>query len=379
MRVTEPYRIFFPFGLLFGLLGVGFWLLVGMGSDLASLLKVAHADLMMGGFLLAFSIGFLMTAVPKFSGTNAAQPVEISSMFVATLALLISVGFGSAFFYLFALIQVLILVVFAARRIPKRTRALPTNFVFVPLGLLCALIGSFLLLCDQFELFQEARGFAKLLFHYGLMHCLVLGAGSLLIPAILGFGPLPLSSVALKEWTWGKIKVPYVLAVFLLLSFAVESFVDTTLGRGVRFGVVAFVALVCWRIFSLPKVKSISAGFIWASAWAIFAGNFLAFVAPERAVSAIHLTFVGGFSLLTLTVATRVVLAHGGHGLEAEKTSRALLLSGASVLVASLLRVGVEVFPTHSVSLLTSAAFVWVLGFVLWASRFLRLALAASK
>lgn len=378
MKQQEPYRLLFPLGTLFGLLGVGVWYLIGLGSTHAALVKVAHADIMMGGFLLVFSAGFLMTAVPKFSGTFPASKTEVNGTFAVTLALLTSTLISPSLFYTLAALLTSILILFAVRRLPKRTRGLPTNFVFVPLGLLCSLLGSLLLLLASFGFLIDFQAMGKLFFHYGMMHCLVLGVGSLLIPAILGFGPLPLSSIVLKEWKWGWLNVPYALATVLMLALIFESRVDTQIGRALRFVVVSFVALVCWRIHRFPKIRSTSAWFVWAAAWSVFVGNFLSLVFPLKTITAMHFTFIGGFSLLTLTVATRVVLAHGGHGLDDEKKSRNLILAGFSVLFATLFRVTADLYPQHHLALLMSAAIVWLFGFFVWTLRFLRLVLNFS-
>src|SRR5689334_25372295 len=67
---TDPYRIFFPLGIILGLLGVSIWPVYYFGlTDGYS--GRAHAFVQMDGFLYSFIVGFLLTAIPRFTGTEA--------------------------------------------------------------------------------------------------------------------------------------------------------------------------------------------------------------------------------------------------------------------------------------------------------------------
>src|SRR5215470_15370218 len=62
VRTPDPYRVLFPLGLLFGLIGAGSWPvhLLGIGPYPAAL----HRALMVQGFEHGFVLGFLLTAMP---------------------------------------------------------------------------------------------------------------------------------------------------------------------------------------------------------------------------------------------------------------------------------------------------------------------------
>src|SRR5690349_12621920 len=70
-----PYRIFFPLGILAGLMGVGHWTLWSVGW-LKESNSFFHATIQIQGFLTAFAIGFLMTALPRFLGAFSAAFLE---------------------------------------------------------------------------------------------------------------------------------------------------------------------------------------------------------------------------------------------------------------------------------------------------------------
>src|SRR5579883_1668346 len=67
---TDPYRIFFPLGIVFGIVGVSIWPLYYYGVT-EGYSGRAHAFVQTDGFLYAFIAGFLLTAVPRFTGTEA--------------------------------------------------------------------------------------------------------------------------------------------------------------------------------------------------------------------------------------------------------------------------------------------------------------------
>src|SRR4051812_38435254 len=87
---SNPFRLFFPLGILFGIIGVGHWVLWSVGWKIPEI-ALAHAALQTQGFLASFVIGFLMTAFPRFTGTWPATKAEISIMMVAYLAFFVAV------------------------------------------------------------------------------------------------------------------------------------------------------------------------------------------------------------------------------------------------------------------------------------------------
>src|SRR5215468_12242014 len=68
--VAEPFRIFFPLGLLLGAIGVALWpLFVWHAIDFYP--ANAHARLMIEGLMGSFIIGFLGTAGPRLLDARA--------------------------------------------------------------------------------------------------------------------------------------------------------------------------------------------------------------------------------------------------------------------------------------------------------------------
>jgi uncharacterized protein involved in response to NO len=140
----DPYRLFFPLGVLFGIAGVAIWPLYSFGLT-ATYSGRAHALVQIYGFLYAFIAGFLLTAVPRFTGTD--QPTRTTQYTLAAV-LIVSVvaselrafGIGTGAFVV-AHVMLLSLVV---TRFAKRTQKPPPTFVLIGLGLLAGAAGALL-------------------------------------------------------------------------------------------------------------------------------------------------------------------------------------------------------------------------------------------
>ena len=71
MVLEEPYRVFFPLGMLAGIWGVLMWPMFYAGW-LKFYPGEAHTRMMIGGFMGAFVLGFLGTAFPRLAGNRSA-------------------------------------------------------------------------------------------------------------------------------------------------------------------------------------------------------------------------------------------------------------------------------------------------------------------
>jgi hypothetical protein len=92
---------------------------------------------------------------------------------------------------------------------------------------------------------------------------------------------------------------------------------------------------------------------------------------PAQRVAAEHLVFIGGFTLLTFTVATRVVFGHSGNSDLC--TARLPFLIGTACLLVcgAALRVAGDFIPAQRGTLLSIASYVWMLAAAWWGWRVL--------
>jgi hypothetical protein len=87
---ANPYRLFFPLGILFGVLGVGEWVLWSIGWSMPAA-SLTHTSLQVQGFLSCFVMGFLLTAFPRFTGAEPAKISEIAAGFCLSVAFLAAI------------------------------------------------------------------------------------------------------------------------------------------------------------------------------------------------------------------------------------------------------------------------------------------------
>jgi len=131
----EPFRVFFPAGVLLGLIGVSLWPLFYSGIGIPYP-NGAHARLMIEGFMASFIFGFLGTAGPRLTSAPRFSLFELAAIFTLVLlaaGLHIS-GADRAGDFCF----LLCLIVFTgalAKRFRQRKDSPPPNFVLVGLGL----------------------------------------------------------------------------------------------------------------------------------------------------------------------------------------------------------------------------------------------------
>ena len=88
------------------------------------------------------------------------------------------------------------------------------------------------------------------------------------------------------------------------------------------------------------------------------------------AIHFLHLAFIGGFSLFSILVATRVTLSHGGYGTDLERTSSALKWAALLISASAFVRLWAPM-ETSYVHHLAYAAILWISGLVVWSVVFI--------
>ncbi len=348
------------------MLGVSVWIGNALVPGYSYPAKI-HSQLMMGAFLFAFAAGFLMTAIPKMTASFPAEPRELVTACALTLGTAICATLDRAeYFYLVSTISILALVVFFVRRFLARTKAVPPFFPFVIFGLLAGLTGSAILGVSQIiEVPSEVSVFGGKIYFEGMILYLVLGIASRLMPVITGRGVLDQPGTQ-------PVRRNIVLACSLLLSFGFEAVGQVLAGGILKVLVVGWVAYAGWGLFSKSKTKSrLALGMRLAGLMILF-GLIMTVVQPSMNVHWVHLTYIAGFGLMTLTVATRVTLAHGSYDLVFETRSNALWICGALILTAALARVGAPFTGSGYFMHLLYSAVLWILAIGVWSTVFLK-------
>jgi uncharacterized protein involved in response to NO len=141
---AEPFRIFFPLAVLLGWLGISHWLLYTAGIT-ATYSCVQHGSIQTQAFLMAFAVGFLMTAIPR--RTQGAHPSAAEIVGAGSLLTVTSVAAAADHRILAQLAYAglfLLLLAFAVRRFRGRTsgRRPPAAFVLIPIAAIHGIIGA---------------------------------------------------------------------------------------------------------------------------------------------------------------------------------------------------------------------------------------------
>ncbi len=366
-KSVEPYRLLFPLGVLFGSLGVYVWIAYAFfpGTEFPAQL---HSKLMLGTFLFSFAAGFLMTAIPKMTASFPAEPFELLIAFVLVLLNAACAYLaGAEVFYLVSAISIFSLILFFIRRFRARTKSPPPFFPFVLMGLLSGFTGALIMSANDFvKIPSELFLFGKKIYFEGMILFLVLGIGSRLIPVISGRG-------IANEKTGGMIIARNIfLGLSLFLAFGLEGFGLAIAGGLLKALVCTWVAFFSWNILAKSQTRSRLAFGMRISGLMVLFGIYMGVFHPAFAVHWMHLTYIAGFGLMTLTVATRVTLAHGSYNLAYESQSGSLWVCGALILTAAATRVAAPFVGSSYVMQLAYAALVWIAAIAVWGVVFVK-------
>lgn len=372
----EPYRVLFPIGVVYGLIGALLWLAHAAGH--LAYPGPLHRAMMIQGFELSFVVGFLLTAIPGFMHAEKCHPVELA---VATVTVL---GFGVlALAHQLAaaeacfLLTLLLLAVAGLRRLGHGSQSPPVEFLFVGLGLVLGLAGGVATLADAAGWRPEpVPGFGLRMVSLGMVLSMVLGVGGLLVPTFTGVRqPLLIAHVGGPHERAGRRVFYGSIAALFLLAFALESLGQRVAGAVVRAAAASPLLLMVWKLQRPPARHDLFSATLRGAGWCVFTGLWIAALAPRYTLAGYHVLFIGGFGLLTLGIATRVVVAHGGHGMEWERRVLTPWVAGALVLALAARFAG-EFLPDDYFMLLGASGVLWSAGWLLWAARALPLIFA---
>lgn len=167
---AEPFRIFFPLGVVLAWVGVGHWLLYGLGLRSTYSCEL-HGFVQMQAFMMSFAVGFLFTALPR--RTRSAPPSAFE-MVLMIGSLITTMGGALAERWWLAqagyAIVFLVLLQFASRRFlgGAAGRRPPAAFVLIPLGVAQGFAGAGLIAAASVHAVAPwAMSFGKLLVEQG--------------------------------------------------------------------------------------------------------------------------------------------------------------------------------------------------------------------
>jgi uncharacterized protein involved in response to NO len=343
MKKPVPYQLFFPLGIFNAILAVGVWFVMNLHWFSTPAILI-HSRLIVGGFLWSFITGFLMTAVPRMTGSADANRWEY---FAASLLLVAQIPFSflldATYFYENQIALIAFLILYGVRRVLKSAGSAPVFLSHVGTALVLALIGA------KFHL--AGNTFMGIhLYHLGAILLLVLGIGTLFFST---------------QGPW--LHLPGI-AMGALLFFAGKGFSLSYLGLTMLSLIYLFMF---WRIQGGSSFR--------LSAATIPAAFLLCWLWPSMYVTWFHVIFIGCFGLMTFVVVTRVTLHHGSHSTDLEIDSGALRWLVVSLGLGIISRAGYGFSESHlKIGFLHLAATFWIIAVLNWCRAFCRRSLLAK-
>jgi uncharacterized protein involved in response to NO len=365
-------------------LGAGLWALAAMLLWLAVLegnvvIPTAfdpvgwHVHEMLFGFVVAAVAGFLLTAIPNWTGRMPLQGLPLAGLFGLWLAGRAAVygsqwiGAGIAAVVDLSFLLLLLGVVLREILAGRNWRNLPMPVVLV--GLLAA---NALTHAEVVGL--AATGPVGQRLGVGIVILLISLVGGRIIPSFTlnwlkkaGRTSLPPSFGTLDRACVGLAAVA--LAIWVVAP-------ENRLGGAalVAAGIASLVRLARWRGYltsAEPLVWSLHLGFVWVPIGLVLVG--LGALLPEVPPAAgLHALAAGAMGGMTLAVMTRATLGHTGQPLTADGWTAAVYLL---VATAAGLRVAAAFAAGAYLPLLWTSGLTWSTAFAIFAVRYGRLLL----
>ncbi len=367
---SKPYRLLFPLGWLLAWAGVLHWLLHSVGL-LADYRPVFHAITQIQGFMLCFALGFLLTAIPRRTGTAPPAGWELAVALIAPIGTTAAAWFGRfALSQVFWIAVVLMLLRFAVRRLldEQARRRPPNSFLWIPISFALGLTGSLLIAsygvlgAEYYQLHELGRLFLL----QGLFVGLVLGVSGMLLPLVTR-GESSRDAAATPRDQLER--VAHLAAALLFAgSFLIENQLSLRGGLALRAALTLAVLLVSAGIWRPPSVPGWHRWLVWLGAWMIPLGYAVATVFPAQKKAGLHVVFIGGFALMALSVGLHVTLAHGGYERLVRGRLWRVAAFGGLMLLAVVLRGLVDFDPSRFFLWIGCSAAVFLLATLLWAT-----------
>jgi uncharacterized protein involved in response to NO len=360
----EPFRLFFPLGIALAWGGVGHWLTYATGLTTTYSCN-AHALVQVQGFILSFATGFLFTAIPR--RTESAPPPALALGVTATLLV---VGATAALRESWSVAEaatlgvLATLVGFALRRFvgAASNRRPPAAFVLVPAGIVQGAVGA-VIVGGAVDVGPLGLRLGRLLLTQGLLLSLVAGVGGLVLPLMAGAPPPPDLGSSPRERRRAIVYGAGALA--LVATFVAEAAGWERSAPLLRAALVATALGLGAGAWRRPARAGWNRQVAWIAVWLTPLGVALSGLLPDYRVPALHVTFIGGFGLLAVAVATHVTASHLELPHLRDGRSRLMAFVAVTMLVALVGRVTADAMRTYFEHL-GAAALAWIIASGVW-------------
>ncbi len=377
--MRQGFRLFFPAAGVWALAAVAIWLAAFQGrlSVPTGFSAVAwHAHEMIFGFVPAVIAGFLLTAMPNWTGRQPIQGLPLATLFalwvagraaVGTSAL---IGTGTAAALDLAFLAVLFGTVLREIVAGRNWRNLPITLV------LAALFAANLLTHLE-AVGLSATGAIGQRLGIALVVLLISLIGGRIVPSFT------------RNWLrlHGATRLPAVHGILDSVSIAVliaalAGWVVAPQTSASAIGlllaaVLAFFRLARWQghqTLTEPLLWSLHVGYAWVPIGLLLLGAAV-FLPDLPSTAGMHALTAGAIGAMTLAVMTRATLGHSGRALTADRWTVAIYLF---VAAAAAVRVAAPILSDAYFPLLWASAAAWIAAFGIFVIRYGRLAASSG-
>ena len=360
---SHGFRPFFLFGAVYAGAMVPLWLVVFAG-DMALPTAFAprdwHVHEMLFGYVSAVIAGFLLTAIPNWTGRLPIQGAPLVLLFAAWLAGRLAVTFSGLIGWQIALaVDAAFLLLLAAAAVREIVAGRKWNNLKV-VGIISLLAVANI----AFHVEAHLDGVADYSTRAGiaLVVTLICVIGGRIVPSFTR------NWLARREP--GRLPVPFSRFDAIAMAAGVCAMIAWVVAPSGRFvaaalgiaGLLHIVRLARWagyRTVSDRLVLVLHVAYAFVPAGFLLAAlSALDLVAPS---AGIHAWTGGAIGSMTIGVMTRASLGHTGQALSA---STATQLVYVSIVVAALARVCAALEPAHATPLLMVAGAAWAAAFL---------------
>ncbi len=376
--LSYGFRPFFLFGAIYAGLIMLAWLPMFRGElELATAFSPVdwHVHETLYGFLPAIVTGFLLTAIPNWTGRLPIQGTPLLALVGVWIAGRIAVTFSAEIGWLAAAIidvSFLALIVLAAAReiiVGSNWRNLKV------VGMVTLLLAGNI----AFHVEAHLQGTAEYGARVGI-------AAIMLLIVVIGGRIVPSFT---RNWLVrenpGRLPIPFArfdvavigLTAATLLLWIIQPFGLPTAIALLAAGLLHVVRLVRWagdRTWRDRLVLILHVGYFFVPLGFLLAGAGAIDLVPMDA--GVHAWTVGAMGTMTLAVMTRASLGHTGQPLAASAFTQAIY---GAIVIAALARICSSMEPDWNSQLLALAALAWCAAFFGFAASFGPLLLGARR
>jgi len=368
--------------LLAGMLGAMLWPLYYASQlpgfpealKLAFYPNLAHAHLMIEGFVGGFAVGFVGTALPKLLAAPALKSWQVMTLFALHFSYCAChlTGWVRTGDLLFATMMLLLIVPLLIRVTPGKTVP-PPSMLLAAMGLLSGTLGAAWMGGFGFNGNMLYYAFAQRLLYQAFILLPLLGIGGYIFPMILGttnYQAQLNGNKITKAWK-AKALESVVLGALLILTYWIEV-QSAPPDQAKSMAWVRLALCFVWLTKESGWLRrkttakgvmpfALRAGIVCLLGSMITTGIF-----QQHRIALDHSLYIGGFGLITMMVATRVLFGHSGQGEKFKLWIKPLTITTGLLLFTMLTRATADFFPRVVISHHVYAAVLWVIVSLIW-------------